>query len=68
MTESPAGGACYWTRSRIAATAAIVACVAVFVAANAHLVVVSFGSQPDCVPHLKVSGEGAPYRAADSSC
>jgi hypothetical protein len=68
MTVLPPKRAAYWTRSRIAAAVALAACVAVFTAANAHLVVVSFRSQPDCVPHLKVPGEGAAYRAAESSC
>jgi hypothetical protein len=68
MTDLPAGGARHWTRARLLATAAILAGVAVFVAANAHLVLVAVGSQPDCVPHLKDPGDGAAYRAAASSC
>lgn len=41
-------------------------CVAVFVAANAHLIYVAVTSQPDCVPHQK--GEGELYQAAKSAC
>ncbi len=41
-------------------------CVAVFVAANAHLIYVAVTSQPDCVPHQK--GEGGAYQAAKSAC
>jgi hypothetical protein len=38
-------------------------------AANAHLVAVSFGSQPDCVPHLKSPAEDAVgFHAANPSC
>lgn len=39
-----------------------------FVAANAHLVYVAVQSQPDCVPHLKTSGDGDTFRAARSAC
>jgi hypothetical protein len=38
------------------------------VAANAHLVYVAIGSQPDCVPHAKTAGETGAMRAARSSC
>lgn len=41
-------------------------CIAVFVAANAHLIYVAVTSQPDCVPHQK--GEGGLYQAAKSAC
>ncbi|MFZ5674199.1 MAG: hypothetical protein ACOZAM_14655 [Pseudomonadota bacterium] len=41
-------------------------CLAVFVAANAHLIYVAVTSQPDCVPHQK--GEGGAYQAAKSAC
>ncbi len=40
--------------------------IAVFVAANAHLIVVSFASQPDCV--LAPTEEGAAFRAAKPAC
>ena len=40
--------------------------LAVFVAANAHLIVVSFASQPDCVAHGAAGG--AAFRAAKPSC
>lgn len=42
--------------------------VAVFVAANAHLVYVALRSQPDCVPHVKSAGEDGTFRAARSAC
>ena len=38
------------------------------VGANAHLVYVAVQSQPGCVEHVKVAGEGAGYRAARSAC
>lgn len=36
--------------------------------ANAHLVYVAVGSQPDCVPHAKSAGEASGFRAARPSC
>ena len=43
--------------------------LAVFFAANAHLVVVSFASRPDCVLRTKPLTEGvSAYRAAKPSC
>ena len=58
-----------WPRSRIGAVALSAIVVAILVAANAHLIAVSFSSQPDCVPHLKAPAEGAAqFRAAMSSC
>ena len=59
----------FWSRWRIAALALSAIGLAVFVGANAHLVAVSFSSQPDCVPHLKAPQQGAgQFRAAVSSC
>lgn len=59
----------YWTGWRIAGIATAVATVGLFAAANAHLIYVAVTSQPDCVPHVKTSKEGAAtYRAADSAC
>lgn len=47
----------------------VTAGIALFVAANAHLVYVAVTSQPDCVPHAKEVGvDGAPLRAARSAC
>ena len=40
----------------------------VFVGANAHFVWVAVQSQPDCVEHVKVAGDGAGFRAAKSAC
>ena len=49
--------------------AGIVLGVAVFVGASAHLIYVSFASQPGCVDHVK-PGEmrAGQYSAAKSSC
>lgn len=68
MTDARQPEGVHRTRAGVAwALAAAIA--AVFVAANAHLVVVATVSQPDCVAHVKVPTEGAAgYRAAKSSC
>jgi hypothetical protein len=59
----------FWSRSRILAFALGALALSVFIGANAHLIAVSFSSQPACVPHLKLPQEGAAqYRAAVSSC
>ena len=59
----------FWTRGRLIGAAMAAGIVAVFIAANAHLLAVAFASQPDCVPHLKTQTEGATgYLAAKSSC
>lgn len=42
--------------------------LALLAVANTHLVKVSLGSDPGCVPHLKAPGEGAALRAAKSAC
>lgn len=55
-------------RARAAVLATVAAGLALLVAANAHLVMVSLASEPDCVPHAKSATEGAAYRAAKSSC
>ena len=65
MMTPGAGPKPFWTPRAIAVAAAA---VALFIAANVHLIAVSFGSQPDCVPHLKVPKEGAGFHAASSSC
>ena len=36
--------------------------------ANAHLVYVAVGSQPDCVPHAKSAGDAGGFCAARPSC
>ena len=61
---SPAARARIATPGRVAALL-IAATALLFAAANAHLLVVSFASQPDCVAP---AGEAAPYRAAKPSC
>lgn len=41
----------------------------IFAGANAHLVYVAFGSQPECVAHLKDAGTAnGGFRAAKSAC
>ncbi len=44
------------------------AAVALFIAANAHLVYVALATQPDCVPHAKSPGKDGSFRAARSAC
>jgi hypothetical protein len=44
------------------------AAVALFLAANAHLVYVALATQPDCVPHAKSPGKDGSFRAARSAC
>jgi len=39
-----------------------------FAGANAHLVYVAVQSQPDCVAHIKDSGDSGGYRAAKPAC
>lgn len=43
------------------------AALAVFVAANVHLLYVALDSQPACVPHAREAG-GAGFIAAKSAC
>ena len=64
MTEARAS-ASFWTPGRLAALL-IAAMALLFAAANAHLLVVSFASQPDCV--APASEGAAAYRAAKPSC
>jgi cytochrome c oxidase cbb3-type subunit 3 len=69
MPDCPTGRLPFWSRPRIVALALCGIVLAVFVGANAHLIAVSFSSQPGCVPHLKAPDEGAgQFRAAISSC
>lgn len=53
------------TRRTLLISAAVF--VTALLVANAHLVYVSFTSQPDCVPHKTDTGE-ASFRAAKSAC
>ncbi len=55
-------------RSRWVLWLAILLGCAVLVLANAHLVYVSFDSQPECIPHLRAGHAGDGYSAARSSC
>lgn len=56
-------------RNRRLIAAFIAAAALLLVAANAHLVYVAVASQPDCVAHVKTSGQdGAGFRAARPSC
>jgi hypothetical protein len=57
----------FWTRTRVLALTVTAFVLVVFLGANAHLIVVSFASKPDCV--LQPQSEGAAvYRAAKPSC
>lgn len=56
------------SRTRLLVWAIIPAAILIFAAANIHLVYVAINSQPDCVPHLKDTGENGRYRAAKSAC
>jgi hypothetical protein len=43
--------------------------IALFIAANAHLVYVAFASQPDCLAHSRAGEDSAgSFSAAKSSC
>lgn len=56
-------------RRRLALVVAGLALAIILALANAHLVSVAIGSQPDCVPHLKMpDGAQGTYRAAKSAC
>jgi hypothetical protein len=57
----------FWTGPRLFALGAAALVILAFIAANAHLIAVSFASKPDCV--LQPAKEGAVvYRAAKPSC
>lgn len=55
-------------RRRTAWLALLIVGAALVAFANAHLVYVAFGSQPDCVPHAKSAGEAGTFRAARPAC
>ena len=58
-----------FTRRKAVIAALVAAGVALFGAANAHLIYVAVTSQPDCVAHLKTADEEpGTYRAAKPSC
>jgi hypothetical protein len=66
MTPAESSEKGFWTPRSIAVALGV---AVLFVVANAHLVAVSLESQPDCMPHLKTTGESAVgYRAASSAC
>ncbi|WP_377843901.1 hypothetical protein [Bosea sp. UC22_33] len=60
-TRRRGGGKAFWLTF-----AGVVA--AGLILANAHLVYVAVGSQPDCVPHAKSASEAGGFRAARPSC
>ena len=64
MTRPAAPSARLSPRQRLLALGLAGIVLAIFVAANAHLVVVSLASQPDCV----AQAGGAASRAAKPSC
>lgn len=53
---------------RLISVLIVTAGVLLFVGANAHLVYVALGSQPECVPHEKTADGAGTYRAARSAC
>lgn len=55
-------------RTRVMVLLAVLAGIALFLGANAHLIWTSLRSQPSCVPHLKAPGQNGQFRAAQSSC
>ena len=57
----------FWTSPRLFACGTVTAVMLLFIGANAHLIAVSFASQPDCV--LQPAKEGVViYSAAKPSC
>lgn len=56
------------SRGRVIAGTSVFLLLAGFVAANAHLVTVAIGSQPDCVLELSKEEGAATLRAAKPSC
>ncbi|TDR94072.1 hypothetical protein [Enterovirga rhinocerotis] len=70
MTE-PAEHAPRRSRRRLTVWLLVGAGLALFGAANAHLVYVAFSSQPDCVAHMKpgqAGGSPSGFAAARSAC
>lgn len=57
------------SKAGLAACLIIAAVALLLVLANAHLVYVATTSQPDCIAHLKTSGEATgSFRAATPAC
>ena len=57
----------FWSGRRVLAVSIALTVVAVFLAANTHLIYVAFVSQSDCVSISSEEG-AAKYRAAKPSC
>lgn len=57
----------FWSRARIFSMLAACAVLALFIGANAHLIVVAFTSKPDCVLQPQIEG-AVTHRAAKPSC
>jgi len=56
-------------KSRFMISLIVAAVALLLVLANAHLVYVATTSQPDCIAHLKTSGEATgSFRAATPAC
>lgn len=53
---------------RLVSAVLVIAGLALFVGANAHLVHVALVSQPDCVPHLKAPAGAGTFSAAKPAC
>jgi hypothetical protein len=61
--------AAIFARHRLLIWILVAAGFATFAGANAHLIYVAVGSQPDCVEHSKsLGGDGFEYRAAKPAC
>ncbi len=67
MTQVASRKSSYRWMGRRTAWALAAALAALIVLANAHLIYVAIGSQPDCVAHEKTPGGGM-LRAARSAC
>lgn len=67
MTATQTTGPRFWTGPRLFALAVASLVAALFIGANAHLIVVSFASRPDCVLQPPTTG-AVVHRPAKSSC
>jgi len=56
------------TARRLTVCLAVIGAVLAVVLANAHLVYVATGSQPDCVSHARPGEVAGGYGAAQPSC
>ncbi|CAN7301821.1 hypothetical protein [Mesorhizobium sp. LjNodule214] len=69
-TERGIAPRAFW-RGKALAILLVAVGLATFAVANGHFLYVAIMSQPDCVPHSKVSRSAIPgglYQAADPAC